>query len=1164
MVWKSKEWILIGLLLSVTSAAASAQVATTLVADTVYHADGTPASGTVLVSWPDFTTAGGSSIPSGSTSATIGVNGSLSLSLTPNSGANPIGSYYTAVFHLDDGSVSREYWVVPASTTPVKLSAIASTVLPTSVAMRTVSKAYVDTAIAAAVAGHPLDSTPYVLKSGDAMTGPLSLPGDPVSPTQAANKNYVDQNLAALASGLGQKVATLPTATQVVAQPAGTQLAVNTLNDVKYASQYATGGTANGIANAGGSADCGGGCQIKVEQSYANEPYAIQFFPDQTHITDARNGGQLDSFINPHAASGGGLAAGQTIDLISTQDTAQLALQAGTETPYSVALRINHVGIAGGSNLFPGDYENPPYFKMGYSALMLQGTYNTEGQHVLMPQEIDCFGVGDCLIGSRFIKASGGWRDGADEGGHLYDTSVVEDTRVFQGTCIGGCTTGSTSILLREDANGGTQGEGRFLIDTNPAKTIASAVSGGSIVGGAVGNPHQSVQFTGTHFPVSVFLSVAQMIPSQTHAMAPGTVTVPILTTGAPGNFATNTAAIGNTSGIACVVDQNSSGTVAYEMAPYAVVDATHLQLTLRKPHNVQATVAIGGLCGYGIEQTVDTQDGIRQLFPIVGSYSATGIYYDGQQTPVLGAMDQTDGFLNVSTPLASLVRSNGVVSIVIAAPLHYDLTGLTVTISGAADASFNGSFVVTETSGGHFTYTQAGPDASSTGATMSYLNGGFVLYPMAEVRSVFNPATKSIDGTTLLAPNTVPWSGNDTVEQPHYFQEYLMADLELYGQTVPRPTVTSRAGRVYSGNNTGAFTGWSINNTTGTGFYLGYGGTHIAPEAAYESLGVWQHNMDLTAGEQSIFTIHCNLHGCNNWNSGYDLFQLQDATGYGLVHYDTQTSNLSVNVRGSNYAFTPAAFTAGTINVGTLNATTINGGVNASSISQGTLPASVLPIFGASGAAHAPGAVPDPGASAGSSRFLREDGTWSAPAGGAGSSTAPSFLATGNGTPWSFLPFPGSYDSNNGTSDSGGWRGYYANNRNLGFNVSVLGVPSTCTTAQILRFVKDYGEQGGAVIGGIDRNSNLCGWSGLLMPANGLLTWNGDAGLSRLSAGTVALGNGAAGDTSGSLAAASISASLYKGPATAPTGACTAVGWAFSQDGHATFCNGSSWISKI
>lgn len=40
---------------------------------------------------------------------------------------------------------------------------------------------------------------------------------------------------------------------------------------------------------------------------------------------------------------------------------------------------------------------------------------------------------------------------------------------------------------------------------------------------------------------------------------------------------------------------------------------------------------------------------------------------------------------------------------------------------------------------------------------------------------------------------------------------------------------------------------------------------------------------------------------------------------------------------------------------------------------------------MGASGANHAPGVVPDPGATAGTTHFLREDATWAVPAGGGG-----------------------------------------------------------------------------------------------------------------------------------------------------------------------------------
>ncbi len=54
-----------------------------------------------------------------------------------------------------------------------------------------------------------------------------------------------------------------------------------------------------------------------------------------------------------------------------------------------------------------------------------------------------------------------------------------------------------------------------------------------------------------------------------------------------------------------------------------------------------------------------------------------------------------------------------------------------------------------------------------------------------------------------------------------------------------------------------------------------------------------------------------------------------------------------------------------------------------------GALAKEWYPDFVASGAGHAKGAVPDPGASAGTTKFLREDATWQVPAGGGGEAAA-------------------------------------------------------------------------------------------------------------------------------------------------------------------------------
>ncbi len=152
--------------------------ATTTVQDTVTTASGTAAAGTVVVSWNAFTTAAGSAVAAGSVSTTLGAGGALNLALQPNAGATPMGSYYTAVYHLSDGTTSREFWVVPVAVAgggPAKLAGIRNQVLPTSMAMQTVSKQYVDTTVAKAIAGVAGGSGLYLLKSGDTMLGPLAL-----------------------------------------------------------------------------------------------------------------------------------------------------------------------------------------------------------------------------------------------------------------------------------------------------------------------------------------------------------------------------------------------------------------------------------------------------------------------------------------------------------------------------------------------------------------------------------------------------------------------------------------------------------------------------------------------------------------------------------------------------------------------------------------------------------------------------------------------------------------------------------------------------------------------------------------------------------------------------------------------------------------------------
>ena len=89
-------------------------VSTTTVQGTVYLANGAPGAGTLNVSWPTFTTANGQSVAAGHLMLTIAPDGFVSVNLAPNAGAIPAGLYYTAVYHMSDGTTSTEYWVVPS------------------------------------------------------------------------------------------------------------------------------------------------------------------------------------------------------------------------------------------------------------------------------------------------------------------------------------------------------------------------------------------------------------------------------------------------------------------------------------------------------------------------------------------------------------------------------------------------------------------------------------------------------------------------------------------------------------------------------------------------------------------------------------------------------------------------------------------------------------------------------------------------------------------------------------------------------------------------------------------------------------------------------------------------------------------------------------------
>ena len=108
--WLGLLSIVMGLTGMAMGSAANAQaVSTTTVQGTVYLANGQAGTGTLVVSWPAFTTANGLVVAADSLTVTIGPDGFVSVKLAPNLGATPAGLFYTAVFYMSDGTTSTQY-----------------------------------------------------------------------------------------------------------------------------------------------------------------------------------------------------------------------------------------------------------------------------------------------------------------------------------------------------------------------------------------------------------------------------------------------------------------------------------------------------------------------------------------------------------------------------------------------------------------------------------------------------------------------------------------------------------------------------------------------------------------------------------------------------------------------------------------------------------------------------------------------------------------------------------------------------------------------------------------------------------------------------------------------------------------------------------------------
>jgi hypothetical protein len=97
----------------------------TTVQDKLYKADGTAFNGFVLIEWQSFQASDTSNIAMHNLTSAI-VNGVVLVKLVPNAS----GSSYTVLYSSDGKIQFQETWVVPASTTPLRLKDVRATLVP--------------------------------------------------------------------------------------------------------------------------------------------------------------------------------------------------------------------------------------------------------------------------------------------------------------------------------------------------------------------------------------------------------------------------------------------------------------------------------------------------------------------------------------------------------------------------------------------------------------------------------------------------------------------------------------------------------------------------------------------------------------------------------------------------------------------------------------------------------------------------------------------------------------------------------------------------------------------------------------------------------------------------------------------------------------------------
>jgi hypothetical protein len=934
-----------------------AQINTTTVQGTVYRADGTPAAGTLLVSWSAFTTPQNQAVAAGTTSTTIGADGFVSLNLTPNTNALPSGSYYTATYHLNDGTVNQEYWVIPASAS-ASIAAVRAQLEPSTVAVQPVSQAYVQSAISSL-------SGSWLPLAGGTLTGPLSLNGDPTASTQPATKHYADQLAAAqlpLAGGTLTGPLTVP------------NIYAKQLEGHLYSDQWQSSSNSNdGIAMS--LSECASlpyACQVIAPSTYAAveaQPWggANQWFynrtayagppstvPPGTCVIDERFGGPqyICTPGIPPSWSGFGnqshLQMGPSFTMMQFTDPQPL------NSWGAPALAVNKMIYAGTRN-FSGAVPNGEG-QMSNPGLQVVTTTFAPASTNSIANFLMANSNGDHIGFYDWDESRGGISAGDNEGNeerfaHLeapfvYQGTLNSITSLATGTspCTAPCT-----VLNTTQTQGDQGGIGSELpiIDITRAYSTGYVASISNNVVTATSSANWDTQFGVSNAVSTLSAAISNPNGSQNNTF-PATNYVASVTSAA--NFVTGKPA--------CIFD--ASGT-NWQCANVTAVNTGADTVTLavvQQPQVSGSTIAQGGMTGMGFRMNIDCvgpgnmqgmfsadeppQNNICPTYPVM--YNSTGdvaAIITGNRAGFSAGSTRGYSSMGSGGGVTAAVNGGVVTSCTASGGTGYNgwpglgyLIGtpqLTYTVNnGAAPPVL---YITTTGSGGSLTgcaVQNAGSGITSIAVSVTPSNP-YTVFPMARSVNVWNPATGKVDGSSIAVDaggGLSQFQPGDTIEQEHHYAMVFQGVLEHQFHYQAGGSMNGwqvAFGGAFAGNQYGS---WMMNTNQPT-LYGGYaagatpwvqGQGMMGTPYGYTLSGSWRNDFYAklppysTTSLTGALVVGCfdsvnNVNICAKWNAPYNMLLAENAKSNGagedVLQYNipTTTWSLTAGSTGSNGA---------------------------------------------------------------------------------------------------------------------------------------------------------------------------------------------------------------------------------------------------------------------